>query len=114
MSPSERIRPNSEAAPWVIKEVLKLESHLAIMKINWEHQRDRAAEVEAQLLAERARLDWWLNSQKDLLMDQAATGWVAPFRYCVREYRAGSEVANYGWHMSTRAAIDAAMKGSTQ
>lgn len=49
MSLSDRIRPNCEAAPWVCEEVKKLESHLAIMKINWEHQRDRAAKAEGEV-----------------------------------------------------------------
>lgn len=64
MNLSERIKPNSEAAPWVIEEVKKLEANLeamtniaiAVPSIYSAHERMERA--EARLAAESAMLDW--------------------------------------------------------
>lgn len=65
MSLSERIRPNSEAAPWVCEEVKKLECKLAQAKRGEEvANRDFRMALESltkarlELAAERAIVDW--------------------------------------------------------
>lgn len=65
MSLSDRIRPNCEAAPWVIKEVKKLELKLAQtqcgeMVANRDFRATLKSLTEAQLklAKESAMLDW--------------------------------------------------------
>jgi hypothetical protein len=53
VSLSERIRPNSEAAPWVCEEVKKLESENAALR----QALDAQMQYQRDLRADRDRLD---------------------------------------------------------
>jgi cell division septum initiation protein DivIVA len=73
---SDRIRPNSEAAPWVVEEVRALEDMVRLAQQHeqemsyWEeHFRRRAAEAEAastRLRVECDRLRMLLNPNEDV------------------------------------------------
>jgi DNA repair exonuclease SbcCD ATPase subunit len=69
----------------------------------------RAERAEAELAAERARLDWLMN--KSFLVMPSATGFAEPFRYAVYIYDGDGDLRQqYPSADTERAAIDAAMK----
>jgi chromosome segregation ATPase len=64
---SDRVRPNSEAAPWVVEEIKKLERKLERLKSSnqqlageiesWQKVFDRCCEREAQLRIQLEQLE---------------------------------------------------------
>jgi chromosome segregation ATPase len=71
----------------------------------------RAVRAEAELAAERARLDWLMN--KSFLVMPSATGFAEPFRYAVYIYDGDGDLRQqYPSADTERAAIDAAIASS--
>ncbi len=85
MSLSDRIRPNCEAAPWVVEEVKKLERENAALRAALDAQ----MQYQRHLSEDRDRLDW--------LEGEDGQSWTAKWYY-------------WGEKWINRAAIDAARK----
>ncbi len=83
MSLSDRIRPNCEAAPWVVEEVKKLERENAALRAALDAQ----MQYQRHLSEDRDRLDW--------LEGEDGQSWTAKWYY-------------WGEEWINRAAIDAA------
>ena len=76
MSLSERIRPNSEAAPWVCEEVKKLESENAALR----QALDAQMQYQRDLRADRDRLDCMERNCSHLEVVEAVAGNIERFR----------------------------------
>jgi len=74
MSISDRIRPNSEAAPWVIEEVRKLEAEVERLKVELAESHERRREWARQvgrMTAEREDMEAEVERLKGKLMEEA-------------------------------------------
>ena len=117
MSLSDRIRPDCEAAPWVIKEVKQLETELAAFKENNREliASNNAACAERNIAVTRVASILW-SGVLDKHTCSEVQQWVTDYTAELAALREDCERLEYILNLfaTTRAAIDAAMKEASK
>jgi hypothetical protein len=108
----ERDAAEAELAEWHMLRLWGTTPEIVHAFIKCQQARIHAAQdIEAELAAERARLDWLMN--KSFLVMPSATGFAEPFRYAVYIYDGDGDLRQqYPSADTERAAIDAAIASS--